>query len=473
MASFIIRLRKSLLAVVVVVSVSLILYLQFLTLTRRLSPSPESYAGFHFSDGSCDTNRAGRTNISHILFGLASSSKTWQERRHYSELWWDHNTMRGYVWLDENPPVNFSWPEKSPPYRVSQDPASFRRAGEKSPAERIARIVKESFDLGLDDVRWFVMGDDDTVFFAENLVSVLARYDHRQMYYVGGVSESVEQNLRHTYGMGFGGAGFAISSALASELAKILDVCIQRYPNFYGSDERIAAGVRGLGVPVTREHGFHQLDIRGDPFGLLAAHPLAPLVSLHHLDMVSTLFPNQTQLGSLRTLMGAYRVDPGRTLQQSFCHVQNRKWAVSVSWGYTVQLYPSLLSAPELVLPLQTFRTFHSRTDGPFMFNTRPWKSDPCERPVIYFLDQIEVGEGMTWTSYKRAAAELGGKCNQPAYNEAMDVERITVFALKMGSEEWMKAPRRQCCEIESGGNIKRHMRLTVRSCKPGETMAA
>jgi len=31
-----------------------------------------------------------------------------------------------------------------------------------------------------------------------------------------------------------------------------------------------------------------QVDIRGDAYGMLAAHPVAPLVSLHHLDHIQT-----------------------------------------------------------------------------------------------------------------------------------------------------------------------------------------
>ncbi|KAE8651001.1 hypothetical protein Csa_002597, partial [Cucumis sativus] len=37
---------------------------------------------------------------------------------------------------------------------------------------------RRAFELGLENVRWFVMGDDDTVFFVENLVNVLGKYDH-------------------------------------------------------------------------------------------------------------------------------------------------------------------------------------------------------------------------------------------------------------------------------------------------------
>lgn len=124
----------------------------------------------------------------------------------------------------------------------------------------MARIVVEGFKLGLKNVRWFVMGDDDTVFFTENLVSVLAKYDHNQMYYIGGNSESVEQDEMHSYEMAFGGGGFAISYPLAAQLVNVMDGCLQRYHFFYGSDQRVWACISELGVPLTRERGFHQVN---------------------------------------------------------------------------------------------------------------------------------------------------------------------------------------------------------------------
>jgi hypothetical protein len=103
------------------------------------------------------------------------------------------------------------------------------------------------------------MGDDDTVFFPENLVAVLRKYDHEEMYYVGAPSESVEQNVMHSYGMAFGGGGFAVSRPAAAELARSMDGCLDRYRLFYGSDQRVQACLAELGVPLTREPGFHQV----------------------------------------------------------------------------------------------------------------------------------------------------------------------------------------------------------------------
>ncbi|CAH9097554.1 unnamed protein product, partial [Cuscuta europaea] len=276
--------------------------------TLKYAPAPESEIHDPYSSSP--------TNISHIVFGIGGSIKTWSYRRYYSELWWQPNITRGFVWLDSEPNPGSPWPATSPPYRVSSDWTKFKYTRFQS-AVRLSRIVVDSFRVGLPGVRWFVMGDDDTVFFPDNLVSVLGKYDHREMYYVGGNSESVEQDTLHAYDMAFGGGGFAISYTLAAELVKIMDGCLDRYSYMYGSDQRVWACVSELGVSLTRELGFHQMDIRGDAFGLLAAHPLAPLVSLHHPESIQPLFPNKTLLQSFQTIIQAYKTDPARIMQQS------------------------------------------------------------------------------------------------------------------------------------------------------------
>lgn len=470
---------KSALTFCLILSISLVVYSAF---TRPI-PSPSS-TRWWLSSSSTSTvtldnklqsaESPGATALSHIVFGLAGSAATWHQRRHYSELWWAPNSTRGFVWLDELPAENYTWPATSPPYKVSPfDPTRDHRA-----SDRIARILKGSFEGGgAEEARWFVMGDDDTVFFKENLVAVLSRYDHRRMWYVGGISESVEQNVMHSYRTAFGGGGFAISYALARHLANMMDGCVQRYTSFYGSDEKISACVGELGVPLTRELGFHQLDIRDDPYGLLAAHPVSPLVSLHHLDYIKPLFPHKSQLDSLKILQQAYKLDPARTMQQSICYSHTHKWSVSVSWGYTVQLYPSLISSRELELPLQTFRTWRSWNAGPFVFNTRPVKPDPCQQPVVYFLDRVVETRGgnKTLATYKRrdVAPAEGKVCEQAAYKYARSVEKITVAASKMHPQELLKAPRRQCCEIRNGWSLKRSMQIVLRTCKFGETITA
>ncbi|GAU36370.1 hypothetical protein TSUD_151370 [Trifolium subterraneum] len=361
------------------------------------------------------------TNISHIVFGIAGSSNTWHSRSNYSKLWWNPDTCRGFAWLDKRP-GDFKSDHMIIPYKISKGWTRFRHVHSAS-AVRIARIVYESFRLGLPNVRWFVMGDDDTVFFPENLVTVLGKYDHNQLYYIGGNSESVEQDLMHCFDMAFGGGGIAISYALAVRLAQIMDS---------------------------------------------SAHPLAPLVSLHHLDQLDSLFPDQSQMHSLRKLISAYHLDPARIVQQSVCYDHRRKWSISISWGYTIQIYTSLVIIADLQMPFQTFKTWRSSSDGPFTFNTRWLNPDECQQPSIFFLDQVrKVGSGSV-TTYKRYYGKEGKNCKRADG----EVQRIKVSVLKLDSEYWQNVPRRQCCQIMNGGSIKDgNVHIRIRKCRAQETI--
>jgi Protein of unknown function, DUF604 len=190
-----------------------------------------------------------------------------------------------------------------------------------------------------------------------------------------------------------------------------------------------------------------QVDVKGDAYGMLAAHPIAPLVSLHHLDSVKPISANKPdQLESLQSLFSTYQVDPARILQQSFCYESiNRRlglvMSVSVSWGYMVQVYPRMVTPQELEMPLQTFKTWGTLSDGPFTFNTRSI-GEPCLRPFIFVLDRVL--QNMTWTTITQYARldegdTIKGKCNNESLSltVASRIERVRVFAPKMDPLLW------------------------------------
>lgn len=138
--------------------------------------------------------------------------------------------------------------------------------------------------------------------------------------------------------------------------------------------------------------------------------------------------------------MHAYRIDPRRILQQSFCYNHRRTWSVTIAWGYSVQIYMSLLTAKALQTPLLTFKTWRSWSDGPFMFNTRSMSSDPCGQPITYFLDKVqEVGRSGTLTTYKKFVAKKRSSCGTADYARAMAVQSVNVTSLKMDTDHWKK----------------------------------
>ena len=344
------------------------------------------------------------TNLSRIVFGIAGAAKNWQHRKEYVRRWYnlEKGRTRAIVWLDQE--VNGTWEKDVPPFKISEDVSKFKFVSSRRiTATRISRIVSEMFRLGLPDVEWFVMGDDDTFFLPENVVKVLSKYDHKKMYYIGSNSESHMQNVVYSFNMAFGGGGFAISYPLAEELAQMQDSCLARYPDLYGSDERVFACASELGVTLTKELGFHQLDVLGDAMGVLAAHPQTPLVSIHHMDLIQPIFPGLSKYAAMDHLLEAARVESASVLQQSVCYADGHKWSISVSWGYVVQVYKGFLTPRDLETPLRTFSSLKREKGGfGFPFNTRDPPKELCKRPAMFYMKTVKGDVNVTDSAERR-----------------------------------------------------------------------
>ncbi|XWS46129.1 hypothetical protein CRYUN_Cryun14cG0037200 [Craigia yunnanensis] len=390
-----------------------------------------------------------KTTLRHIAFGIAASARLWDHRKKYIKLWWKPQQMRGIVWLDKAVKNGID-DHLLPPIKISGDTSKFEYKNPKGhrSAIRISRIVSETLRLGLENVRWFVMGDDDTFFMPENLVRVLSKYDHNQFYYIGSSSESHLQNINFSYGMAYGGGGFAISYPLAKALAKMQDGCIQRYPGLYGSDDRIQACMAELGVPLTKEPGFHQYDVYGSLLGLLAAHPVAPLVSLHHLDVVEPIFPKVNRVQALQRLKVPINLDSAAVMQQSVCYDKTRSWTISVSWGYAVQIYRGIFSVREMEMPARTFLNWYKRADYTgFSFNTRPVSRHVCQKPFVFYLSNALYNNNTNQTAseyvqHRVSSPECKWKMADPS-----QIERVEVYK-KPDPNLWDKSPRRNCCRV-------------------------
>ncbi|KAK8500498.1 hypothetical protein V6N13_073591 [Hibiscus sabdariffa] len=391
------------------------------------------------------------TEIHDVVFGIAASRKLWQQRKEYIKVWYRPNKMRGVVWLDDH--VDYSPEDKRtlPPAHVSSDTSNFdytNRQGHRS-AIRISRIVTETLRLNMDNVRWFVMGDDETVFVTDNLVRVLRKYDHTQYYYIGSLSESHLQNIFFSYGMAYGGGGFAISYPLAKALAKMQDSCIQRYPGLYGSDDRMQACMAELGVPLTKELGFHQYDVYGNLLGLLAAHPVTPLVSLHHIDVVEPIFPNVTRVEALRWLMLPVNLDSAGVMQQSICYDKTKSWTISVSWGFVVQVFRGIFSPREIEMPSRTFLNWYKRADyTAYAFNTRPVTRHPCQKPFVFYMSKVGMDSerNETVSEYERHRVPPHPPCRWRMADPSA-VETVVVNK-KPDPHLWDRSPRRNCCRV-------------------------
>lgn len=178
------------------------------------------------------------------------------------------------------------------------------------------------------------------------------------------------------------------------------------------------------------------MDIRGSARGLLAAHPLTPIVSLHHLGVIHSLIPLMDRVDSIKKVIEAYKKDSSRTMQQSFCYDLKKNWSISVSWGYSIQLYPNLMNGKELETPMRTFETWKG-FEEPFTFNTRPNYIEPCQRPIEYYLDRVfELDNGETLTSYKRIG-DYNKQCDNENYSPALAIQMVNVTAKILSPQIW------------------------------------
>ncbi|KAI3791924.1 hypothetical protein L2E82_05792 [Cichorium intybus] len=423
------------------------------------------------------------TDVTQLVFAISGTVKAWRDRRSFFREWWRPNVTRGYIFFDKNPtPDLLPWPsELLPPYRVSENTTQFEVYSRhvRPYVIRIVRTIIEVFRERDKDVRWYVLGDDDTVFFVDNLVELLGRYDHTKYYYIGGVSECVKSNFDFSFEMAFGGAGFALSYPLVEALVANLDKCIGIYPFYYVSDQILSACIADLGVPLTHEKGFHQIDLVHDISGFLSAHPQTPLISLHHLDIALPIFPGMNRHNSAAHLMTAGKFDQSRLLQQTVCYDKEKNWAFSIAWGYSIYIYEQYIPRSILRRPLETFTPWGLERKPPdYMFNTRLLVTDdPCETPHVFFFNSVtRLGNDNNGSSdasdeivmtYIRSKHRRLLPCS--SNNSADFISKIEVYspATKLSFVE----NRGECCDVVNVDG-KKTAKVKIRACLKSEITA-
>ncbi|PKA47784.1 hypothetical protein AXF42_Ash021114 [Apostasia shenzhenica] len=433
------------------------------------SSPPPPKPSTSFSNPEANPSSSAPLSLSHIVFGIAGSSNLWPRRREYIRLWWRPGVMRGHVWLDDyvRQPRNAS--TSLPPMRVSEDISRFRYTNPTGHPSglRIARIILETFRLGHRGARWFMLCDDDTIVSPDNLVAVLSKYDWREMVYVGGPSESHSANTYFSHSMAFGGGGIAISYPLAEALAGMQDDCLDRYPKLYGSDDRLHACISELGVPLSREYGFHQWDIRGNALGILAAHPIAPFISVHHVEAVDPFYPGLSRLKSLKLFTKAMQEDPRSFLQRAICYNKVKEITFTVSLGYVVKVFPNIILPRELERSEVTYTAWNKISHRfEFDFDTADPIKSVCKKPILFFLKETVKDGIVTLSSYFRA--QQGDDLKRkvfcfPHSPPLPDVNEIRITSIPL-SENWHLVPRRLCCKIDQ--TVNGTLGLYVKQCE-------
>ncbi|MCD7451324.1 hypothetical protein HAX54_010943 [Datura stramonium] len=389
-----------------------------------------SFSSVIVTAAAATTTKKSPNTTNHLLFSIASSSKTFSKRKEFLRLWYKPNFMKSYVFLDHPLSKNYNYLENIdlPPILIYDDRSRFpntHSAGARY-ALGLAYMIKQVVALNDPNVRWYIFGDDDTVFLVDNLVNTLEKYDHNEWYYIGSNSESYVQNNYFSFDMAFGGGGYAISRPLAMVLARVLDSCLMRYPSLYSSDARIFSCLAELGVSLTHVPGFHQDDIWGNLFGLLSSHPLSLLLSLHHIEGVQSIFPNMTKIQALKH----------KLLTLILQEYHNKLFAMVEKIHY----------------PLQWLGVTRTKVES----------KGPCKKMVAFLRSVVSNGDKV-WSNYMRHRV-MGKTCTKYDNKVLKNLEEIRVFSSKLEIDtRQVRAPRRQYCDISLSS--KKSMDIQIRPC--------
>ena len=144
------------------------------------------------------------------------------------------------------------------------------------------------------------------------------------------------------------------------------------------------------------------MDMTGDPFGVLAVHPMAPLVSLHHTDYLDPIFPDMTNRNAMRHLYNAAKLDPQRILQQTVCYDRWFSWTISVSWGYAIEVFNGHVLLPDVLRVPASFKPWKKGNllNSLFSFDMREHSPDPCKRPVVFHMNKTYLEGDETISIY-------------------------------------------------------------------------
>jgi hypothetical protein len=151
---------------------------------------------------------------------------------------------------------------------------------------------------------------------------------------------------------------------------------------------------------------IYQWDIRGNAHGLLASHPIAPFISIHHVELVDPIYPGLNSLESLELFTKAMKMEPMSFLQHSICYDQIQRLTFAISLGYVVEVYPNVLLPRDLERSQRTYIAYNRMSQrNEFDFDTRDVQKSLCKKPILFFLKDVWKDGNITRGSYARSSA--------------------------------------------------------------------
>ncbi|KAJ3411057.1 hypothetical protein HDV05_002848 [Chytridiales sp. JEL 0842] len=137
------------------------------------------------------------------------------------------------------------------------------------------------------DADWYLMIDDDTYVFMENLEFHLQNFDPKEKYYIGtrnmfrgcdGIQQFGEGPL-----FAHGGSGIVMSRAAVEAVLPLMDRCIVKYKDCWAGDVRLALCFRDAGISVYTQNHMHFTSEPPNAYYNYSYPPCTLPSTFHHL----------------------------------------------------------------------------------------------------------------------------------------------------------------------------------------------
>ncbi|KAL9065238.1 MAG: hypothetical protein Q9161_008360 [Pseudevernia consocians] len=239
----------------------------------------------------------GSSDASHIIFGISTTLKRLDASLPSLLRWLPHTNAKLFVIVIESEQIVESEGVErvdavaADPQQKAELQGRMRGLGmdvtlveplelQESFSIKYFSLIETLYSNRDDKTKWISLLDDDTFFPSiPALVTMLAKYDTTQEYYVGALSE-IWWAVAHYGMMGFGGAGIFLSIPLAEIMNNSYPICIEASHTSAG-DIRIMECIYLLTeTKLTYERDLHQVDVHADLSGVFEGGRM-PL-SLHH-----------------------------------------------------------------------------------------------------------------------------------------------------------------------------------------------
>ncbi|ORZ41091.1 hypothetical protein BCR44DRAFT_51938 [Catenaria anguillulae PL171] len=306
-------------------------------------------------------------DLSHLQFGVSGNAKAFDRIALASQTWGRNPNVQWTVFWTEADDPNGMHGDHSYlldgfkaltgryPVVMRGDPAHPDRTMNR----KWFKMLSFLYERSPKETKWFVMGDDDTVWFPRVLLASLQALPVdplKESLYLGDLSEAHKAVKTFGKTMAFGGGGAVISRALAQRIHLRHRWCLDELPDHHGDGllrtciEKVTAMDGQGNVTLTRMPIFNQIDLKpwlnDGRLYLTSRLSRAAPASLHHPDSLPSLMADSpNKLLALYNLWHILANVPVELMfRRFFIHIESRGTAV-VTFGLHVRIYMRRLAS--------------------------------------------------------------------------------------------------------------------------------